>query len=64
MAASYWSLLEPAIEAATSSGTYGNEGQYAFVPVGIGFALGAAFVYGADLILPMLVCYCLYFLYY
>lgn len=54
MAASYWSLLEPAIQAATSSGTYGDEGQFAFIPVVVGFALGAAFVYGADLILPIL----------
>ena len=54
-AASYWSLLAPAIEMAESSGNYGANGEWAFVPVAIGFALGAAFVYGADILLPHLV---------
>ena len=57
LAASYWSLLAPAIEMAQLSGTYGDEGQFAFVPVAIGFALGAVFVYGADVLLPYLVRY-------
>ena len=52
---SYWSLLAPAIDLAVESGQYGAAGQYAFVPVAIGFALGAAFVYGADYALPLLV---------
>ncbi|XP_005108739.1 zinc transporter ZIP11 [Aplysia californica] len=51
-AASYWSLLAPAIEMAEGSGLYGSEGQWAFVPVAIGFTLGAVFVYGADVLLP------------
>ncbi|XP_051888651.1 zinc transporter ZIP11-like isoform X2 [Pristis pectinata] len=51
LAASYWSLLAPAIEMAESSGTYG---AFAFFPVGVGFTLGAAFVYLADALLPSL----------
>ncbi|XP_018309511.1 zinc transporter ZIP11-like, partial [Mycetomoellerius zeteki] len=31
-AASYWSLLAPAIEMAAESKMYGAEGEYAFVP--------------------------------
>ena len=54
-AASYWSLLAPAIEMAESSGNYGANGEWAFIPVAVGFALGAAFVYGADVLLPHLV---------
>lgn len=54
-AASYWSLLAPAIEMAEMSGNYGANGEWAFAPVAIGFALGAAFVYGADVLLPHLV---------
>lgn len=53
-AASYWSLLAPAIEMAEMSGNYGAKGEWAFVPVAVGFGLGAAFVYGADLLLPHL----------
>lgn len=45
IAASYWSLLDPAFDFATQSGTYGDEGQFAWVPVAIGFTAGAAFVY-------------------
>ena len=48
-AASYWSLLDPAIEMAQSSGSYGANGQWAFVPVAIGFTLGSLFVYTADI---------------
>ncbi|XP_071763557.2 zinc transporter ZIP11 isoform X1 [Centroberyx gerrardi] len=51
LAASYWSLLAPAIDMAEDSGKYGS---FAFVPVAVGFALGAAFVYLADLAMPML----------
>eukprot|EP00729_Bicosta_minor_P015495 gene15495-4426_t len=54
LAASYWSLLAPAIEMAEESGSYGADGEWAFVPVAIGFALGALFVYGADVALPYL----------
>jgi zinc transporter 11 len=54
-AASYWSLLNPAIEMAELSGNYGEKGEWAFVPVAIGFTLGAMFVFGADYVLPYLV---------
>ena len=40
---------------AESSGSYGANGQWAFVPVCVGFGLGAAFVYGADVFMPYLV---------
>ncbi|CAG2250818.1 SLC39A11 [Mytilus edulis] len=51
-AASYWSLLAPAIEMAELSGLYGSNGEWAFIPVAIGFVLGAVFVYGADVLIP------------
>ncbi|XP_064808986.1 zinc transporter ZIP11-like [Oncorhynchus masou masou] len=51
LVASYWSLLAPAIDMAEDSGKYGS---FAFVPVVVGFALGAAFVYLADLMMPAL----------
>lgn len=51
LAASYWSLLAPAIDMAEDSGKYGD---FAFVPVAVGFTLGAAFVYFADLAMPLL----------
>ncbi|XP_037611044.1 zinc transporter ZIP11-like isoform X2 [Sebastes umbrosus] len=51
LAASYWSLLAPAIGMAEDSGKYGS---FAFVPVAVGFTLGAAFVYFADLAMPLL----------
>lgn len=54
VAASYWSLLAPAIEMATESKTYGAEGEYAFVPVAFGFLVGAAFVYGTDVLISTL----------
>ncbi|RXG52080.1 Zinc transporter ZIP11 [Armadillidium vulgare] len=50
IAASYWSLLAPAIELANESGSYGSSGQYSFIPVAVGFLLGALFVYGADIL--------------
>ncbi|KAK3091807.1 hypothetical protein FSP39_022765 [Pinctada imbricata] len=53
-AASYWSLLAPAIEMAEHSGIYGDNGQWAFIPVSVGFILGAVFVYGADVLMPYL----------
>lgn len=52
LAASYWSLLAPAIEMAEDSGSYGD---LVFVPVSIGFIAGALFVAGADALLPYLV---------
>ncbi|NXE28699.1 S39AB protein, partial [Ardeotis kori] len=51
LAASYWSLLAPAIDMAEESGSFG---AFAFFPVAVGFALGAAFVYFADLLMPAL----------
>ncbi|XP_047400152.1 zinc transporter ZIP11 isoform X6 [Sciurus carolinensis] len=51
LAASYWSLLAPAVEMATSSGGFG---AFAFFPVAVGFTLGAAFVFLADLLMPRL----------
>ncbi|XP_038048251.1 zinc transporter ZIP11-like [Patiria miniata] len=54
LAASYWSLLAPAIEMAQLSGNYGAEGQWAFIPAAVGFLLGAVFVYGADVLMPVL----------
>ncbi|NXA04162.1 S39AB protein, partial [Sapayoa aenigma] len=51
LAASYWSLLAPAIEMAEESGSFG---AFSFFPVAAGFALGAAFVYLADLLIPVL----------
>ena len=33
IAASFWSLLAPAIELAENSGMYGEDGQFAYVPV-------------------------------
>lgn len=56
-AASYWSLLAPAIEMAELSGLYGSNGEWAFIPVAVGFVLGAVFVYGADVFMPYLVSY-------
>ncbi|XP_014472443.1 PREDICTED: zinc transporter ZIP11 isoform X3 [Dinoponera quadriceps] len=54
VAASYWSLLAPAIEMATESKIYGANGEYAFVPVAVGFVIGAAFVYGTDVLISTL----------
>ncbi len=52
LAASYWSLLAPAIEIAEESGLYGT---WTFLPVSFGFIVGALFVYMADLLMPLLV---------
>lgn len=51
VAASFWSLLAPAIELAEASGTYGN---YSFIPVAIGFLMGSIFVYAIDKIISYL----------
>jgi ZIP family zinc transporter len=48
IAASYWSLLAPAIELAEQSG------QPAWLPPAVGFLLGGAFLAGIDKILPHL----------
>lgn len=54
IAASFWSLLAPAIELAEQSGTYGAKGEYAFIPVAGGFLLGSIFVFGTDKIISYL----------
>ena len=46
LAASYWSLLEPALEMAAGLGTYGERGQWAFLPVSAG--KGFCSLYGAE----------------
>ena len=51
IAASFWSLLAPAIEMAETSHLYGI---YAFLPVSGGFLLGAIFVYGCDKLMSYL----------
>ena len=51
-AASFWSLMAPAIEQAEHAGYYGDKGEYAFGPVAIGFLLGGGFVLLSDLCLP------------
>lgn len=48
IAASYWSLLAPAIEMAESSGTP------AWIPVAVGFLSGGLFLWAADKLLPHL----------
>lgn len=48
IAASFWSLLAPAIDLATNSGIYGENGEYAFIPVAGGFLLGSIFVFATD----------------
>lgn len=52
IAASYWSLLEPAIDIAKDSGEWGVNGEFAFIPVAIGFFFGAVFVFLTDVYLP------------
>lgn len=46
IAASFWSLLDPAIALAQANG------DIAWLVAGIGFALGGLFLYGADRIIP------------
>ena len=48
LAASYWSLLEPALEMAAGMGSYGEQGEWAFIPVSVGILLGAGFVYAGQ----------------
>lgn len=50
-AASFWSLLLPAIEIAEHQ--YGEDNKFfALIPIVVGFVLGALFVYLADIFLP------------
>jgi len=48
IAASFWSLLSPAIEMAE------NDGQIAWLPAAVGFLAGGAFLFGVDKLLPHL----------
>lgn len=52
LAASYWSLLAPAIELAEGAGVYGS---LVFLPVSVGFLAGALFVFMADHLLGAIV---------
>lgn len=54
IAASFWSLLAPAIELAVSSQMYGAKGEYAFIPVAGGFLLGSIFVFATDKVISYL----------
>lgn len=54
IAASYWSLLAPAVELAEESKNYGENGEYAWCPVSVGFILGALFVLAADVFISSL----------
>jgi ZIP family zinc transporter len=49
IAASYWSLLAPAIEMAAAEGTLP-----AWIPAAVGFLAGGAFLWGIDQVLPHL----------
>ena len=46
IAASYWSLLAPAIEMSK------GDGMVKVIPAAVGFTLGAIFIFGLDKILP------------
>eukprot|EP00808_Paulinella_micropora_P024356 g60068.t1 len=50
LAASFWSLLAPAIELATETALFG--GAWAWVPAALSFLLGGGFVYGCNALLP------------
>ncbi|RLN15239.1 hypothetical protein BBJ28_00007124, partial [Nothophytophthora sp. Chile5] len=54
LAASYWSLLAPAIEIAEESELYGPNGRWSFVPAAVGFILGAMTLFGTEKVLPFL----------
>nr|CCA23231.1 Zinc (Zn2)Iron (Fe2) Permease (ZIP) Family putati [Albugo laibachii Nc14] len=54
LAASYWSLLAPAIEIAEESELYGADGRWVFLPVSIGFALGAGAMLATESILRLM----------
>lgn len=48
LAASFWSLLAPAIEMAEMSGLYG---EHSYAPVATGFFFGALFVHLTDVLM-------------
>jgi len=52
IAASFWSLMAPALEHAEGAGYYGKKGEFAWGPVGIGFIVGGLFVLLSDKCIP------------
>ena len=54
IAASYWSLLAPAIEIAEKSPLYGPDGRWAFIPAAVGFGMGAISMIAAENFIPFL----------
>lgn len=52
IAASFWSLMSPALEHAEGAGYYGKKGEFAWGPVGIGFVLGGLFVFLSEKCIP------------
>ena len=52
LAATFWSLLEPAFEFAREQGWKTSTSDLSWVPVALGFFCGAAFVLITDLLLP------------
>jgi ZIP family zinc transporter len=54
IAASFWSLLAPAIEMSDEAYLAGTSGVPAWVPAAVGFMLGALFLFAIDKILPHL----------
>ncbi|GMF26455.1 unnamed protein product [Phytophthora lilii] len=54
LAASYWSLLAPALEIAREAPRYGPDGRWAFVPAAVGSTLGAPTLFGTEKLLPLL----------
>ncbi|CAI5714072.1 unnamed protein product [Peronospora destructor] len=54
LAASYWSLLAPAIEIAEESELYGPNGRWSFVPAAVGFTLGALALFSTEKMLPFI----------
>ena len=46
LAASFWSLLDPAVELSRASATYGD--SYAWFPPAAGFIAGCLFIYASD----------------
>ena len=55
-AASFWSLLLPALE--ITDQTYGDNKLLSLIPVLVGFILGALFVHMTDVLLPDVVSTC------
>lgn len=52
IAASFWSLLAPALDFAEGVGYYGPHGEYAWGPAAVGFVLGGLFVLLSDKCIP------------